>query len=210
MSQLNKEINICYVDDNIDRMLNRYLDQYCENFNNTRSDNYRLVFSEYTFLTTDNYKTLLKNNLINQANIIVIDSRLFENESSSLSKFTGEQFKIILRQVLPFIKTIVISQNSIDSDSVSISKYQSAGSPDKTYQQYYKESLEPILDKQIAATIEEFKVIEQLDEEKEIDEVLIDTIKTTISGIEDATLFSKEDLDELISIFNEVKDRYGD
>ena len=145
-------ITICYTDDILDPLLNRYLDEYCSNCNKDNLYKYDLEFLEYSFEKTDNYKTLLTNDLINRANIIVIDSWLFENENSSLSKFTGEQFKIILRQVLPFIKTIVISQNSLASDTLTLQKFQSARSINVgDYKKHYNEVLEPTLKQSILA-----------------------------------------------------------
>lgn len=205
---MKETINVCYIDDRIDFMLDRYLDEYCKKQNKENKYEYQLEFADYEFEFTDNYKTLLNNNVINQANIIVIDSRLFENENSSLSKFTGEQFKIILRQVLPFIKTIVISQNDSKSDSLTIRKFQSTNNA-QSAKDYYNDFLEPILNESIIATIEEFKILNQLSQEDEVDSVLIGTIQNTISGIRDTALFEKEDLDNLIKLFNEVKVKYG-
>ncbi|ARO57744.1 hypothetical protein [Bacillus cereus] len=208
---MKKKINICYIDDRLDNMLSRYLDEYCRGKNNSGSFKYHLEFSEYTFESTDNYKTLLSNDSINRSNIIIVDSRLFENESSNLSKFTGEQFKIILRQVLPFIKTIVISQNASNSDSLTIRKFQATGLENniETSQKYYEEKLAEMLKINILETIEEFDVLSQLELDNEVDSVLIGTIQSTIAGIQDTALFEKEDLDNLVKLFNEVKIKYG-
>lgn len=207
---MNTCITISYIDDRIDPILSRYLDEYCNRCNEEKKLNYELQFSEYSFQKTDNYKTLLSNDLINKANIIVIDSRLFENENSSLSKFTGEQFKIILRQVLPFIKTIVISQNFSEADSLTIQKFQSARSNNiEDYKEHYDKTLEPTLKQNILETIEEHEILNQLALENEVDSLLLGTIQSTILGIRDTALFEKDDLDELIKLFNEVKIKYG-
>ncbi|PJN89606.1 hypothetical protein [Bacillus sp. mrc49] len=206
---MKKIINICYIDDRIDNILDRYLDVFCKEHNQTNEFKYHLAFSDYTFESTDNYKTLLSNSIINSSNIIIIDSRLFENESSSLSKFTGEQFKIILRQVLPFIKTIVISQNASSSDSLTIRKFQANGSMDLAEaREYYDKYLAPKIKRNILSIIEEFEVLNQLTLDNEVDSVLIGTIQSTIAGIHDTALFEKEDLDKLIGLFNEVKIKY--
>ncbi|MED4732428.1 MULTISPECIES: hypothetical protein [Aneurinibacillus] len=206
---MKKIINICYIDDRIDNILDRYLDVFCKDYNQMDEFKYHLAFSDYTFKSTDNYKTLLSNSTINSSNIIIIDSRLFENENSSLSKFTGEQFKIILRQILPFIKTIVISQNATNSDSLTLKKFQTNGSMNlERSKEYYDEALAPILKRNILATIEEFEVLNQLTLDNEVDPVLVGTIQTTIAGIHDTALFEKEDLDKLIELFNEVKIKY--
>lgn len=209
-TQMHKFINICYIDDNIDSLLSRYIDEYCVNFNLKESHNYECEFTEYTFNKEDSYKTLLENNSINKSNIIVIDSRLFENKDSSLSKFTGEQFKVILRQVLPFIKTIVISQNFSSSESLTLQKFQSTRLNVGEFRGYYDTHLKPILDRDVIATIEEHEILNQLSSENEVDEVLVATIQSTIAGIRDTALFEKKGLDELIKLFNEVKIKYGE
>ncbi|SDG26859.1 hypothetical protein SAMN04488542_13227 [Fontibacillus panacisegetis] len=205
---MKQHINIVYIDDWIDPILNRYLDEFCNELNALGAYNYVLEFEEYTFKKEDSYKTLLNNKVINSANIIVIDSWLFENKSSSLSKFTGEQFKIILKKVLPFIKTIVISQNELDSLSLTIKKFKSNSS--ETYKQYYDKTLKPVVHKHILSIIEEFEVLEQLTVDEEVDPILVESIQSTIEGIMETTLFEKEDLDELIKLFKEVRGNYGD
>ncbi|MFS0673660.1 hypothetical protein AB1K81_10670 [Ornithinibacillus sp. 179-J 7C1 HS] len=186
------------------------MDDFCKNHNNNNRDfNYQLNFSDYTFKSTDTYKTLLSNSIINNSNIIIIDSRLFENENSNLSKFTGEQFKIILRQVLPFIKTIVISQNIPEDGSLTIKKFQANGTMNTDGAiDYYNEVMAPVLNSTILAIIEEFEVLQQLTLDNEVDPVLIGTIQSTITGLHDTALFEKEDLDKLIDLFNEVKANY--
>lgn len=209
MRSLKQIVNICYIDDRIDGILDRYLDEYCKYSNQENKFDYHLSFYDYDFKNTDNYKTLLNNTEINRANIIVIDSRLFENENSSLSKFTGEQFKIILRQILPFIKTIVISQNETNADSLTIKKFNVDGSVStEQYKNYYDSNLAPLLKNCIVGTIEEYKVLNQLALDNEVDSLLIGTIQSTIAGINDSALFEKEDLDKLIELFKEVKINY--
>ncbi|MGY4789060.1 hypothetical protein ACVNSY_19560 [Bacillus sp. OHL2] len=207
---MTKTINICYIDDTPDSMLSRYLDKYCESYSKENDNGYNLTHSDYTFSKVDNYKSLLKNTTVTKSNIIIIDSWLFENQNSTLGKFTGEEFKIILRQVLPFIKTIVISQNDTDKRSLTIKKFQSIGSYNsrEESEDFYAKELGPLLEMNIKSTIEEFAVLGKIEEDKEIDQVLISTIQTTIKGIQDKALFEKEDLDKLILLFNEVKENY--
>lgn len=209
---MKQEINVCYIDDRLDSMLSRYIYNYCIKRNKSNGDNYELNYLEYEFQSTDNYKTLLSNDKVNKSNIIIIDSRLFENQRSHASKFTGEQFKIILRQILPFVKTIVISQNTSSADSLTIKKYQATGLEDTgaRVQEYYDTNLATLLDSSILATVEEFDVLRQLENEDEIDDVLVATIQSTIVGLHDSALFEKEDLDKLVKLFTEVKTKYED
>ena len=53
-------ITIFYIDDRIDPILARYLNEYCDEYNQTNSSDYSLYYDEYTFRKEDTYKTLLK------------------------------------------------------------------------------------------------------------------------------------------------------
>lgn len=56
--------------------------------------------------------------------MIFIDSQLFQNNTASNGKYTGEQFKLILKKIFPYIEVIVITQNEIPEEFTStIAKY---------------------------------------------------------------------------------------
>ena len=110
-------INILYIDDRIDEILSEYLDT---RFINSECS---ISYQEYNFEPNEGFDKLIINPLISTANIIIIDSRLFENATGSSKKFSGEDFKIILRKYYPFIEVIVITQNEPTPDLGTISKY---------------------------------------------------------------------------------------
>lgn len=229
---MNKIINICYIDDDISRIIERYLYEFSLEFNkyvydqiekftyyNIAQENedisklmnnknlfigYEVKFSKYKFTPEDTYETLLESNAVKDSNVIIIDSALFENQASPLSKFTGEQFKIILRLVLPYIKTIVISQNGGKNDSSTVEKWKGDGDS----KLFYHNNLLPMLSRNLFSIIEEQNTLFEMSKDEVFDRFLIDTIKNKASGLIDSVLFEKKDLDELISLFNEVKLHY--
>lgn len=206
---MKEKVSICYVDDDIDTLLSKYLFNFRNKYNNEMEDS-ELETEEYQFTDKDDYKTLLKNDLINNANILLIDSRLFETGNTVEKKFTGEKFKIILQQILPFIKTIVITQNEILSDSVSVSKFKDSGFIRQTADDYYDENLKQHLNRCIKDILEGKRILKELTDDNEIDPLLISNIEKTISGIEETAIFEKEELDELICLFKEVKKNYDE
>ena len=105
-----EKYSLVYIDDNPETALTRYLD---EEF---RSDNYEIICSEIIFKPEDGYESLLSDQRVSSANIILIDSWLFENRTAANFKFTGEEFKLILKKLFPFIEVIVITQNGTDSE----------------------------------------------------------------------------------------------
>ena len=86
-----EEYNLLYIDDDIDSQLSEYLDK---DLKNALQSDIVLNISEHEFKPAEGYKSLLENPQVATANIILIDSRLFENNSATDGKFSGEEFKI--------------------------------------------------------------------------------------------------------------------
>ena len=88
-----EKIKISYIDDLIDTNLSKYLDNYS-------LEGYEIESMEIKFKTDKGYESLLNNSNIRISNIVLIDSKLFENNNANQGKFTGEEFKIILKKYL--------------------------------------------------------------------------------------------------------------
>lgn len=87
--------SLVYIDDNPETSLTRYLDEEFQ------GENYEIVCSEIIFKPEDGYESLLFDQRVSSANIILIDSWLFENRTAANVKFTGEEFKLILKKLFP-------------------------------------------------------------------------------------------------------------
>ena len=114
-------LKILYIDDNPEPSLSKYLDKY----KNSSCD---IEYSDIKFNPDEGYESLINNAEVKSANIIFIDSKLFENRTAIAGKFTGEEFKIILKKYFPFIEVIVITQNDITPDYETI-EYSCAVTP---------------------------------------------------------------------------------
>ena len=99
-------LKILYIDDHPEAALSKYLDNY-------KNSNCEIEYSDIEFNPDEGYESLINDPDVKSANIIFIDSKLFENRNAIAGKFTGEEFKIILRKYFPFIEVIVITQNEI-------------------------------------------------------------------------------------------------
>ena len=75
------KINVVYIDDMPDTHLEKYFDKYYKN------ENYEICYNSVLFDSNDGYESLLNNPVIQSANIIFIDSILFENRSVTAGKF---------------------------------------------------------------------------------------------------------------------------
>ena len=175
-----ENINIVYVDDSPDIYLNLFL---------------------------KSYKTLLEKPAIRDANIVFIDSRLFENRGVG-GVFSGEEFKLILKKTFPYIEVIVISQKAIGDGFQTIAKYDlSVNVSDvndirESAFDFYSHEIIPLIEKKIQNVIEYRKILERIQNEKiGIDKYLVENIENSIKGIDEYDQLSSKDLDKVIKAF---------
>ncbi len=193
-----EKYSLVYIDDNPDTALTRYLD---EEF---KSDNYEIVCSEIIFKPEDGYESLLSDQRVSSANIILIDSWLFENRTAVNVKFTGEEFKLILKKLFPFIEVIVITQNGTDSEIQKIAKY------DKSFgesaSEYYTSKLPTIINKAVS-DIKQYRILADLVKKNDIwEDVLKDKVIATLKGTNTYDKLTKDDIDSLILAFKEIQE----
>lgn len=190
--------SLVYVDDNPEIALARYLDRAFHD------DNYKIIFSEIIFKPDEGYKSLLTNPLIQGANIIIIDSWLFENRTAKGAKFTGEEFKLILRKFFPFIEVIVITQNGIEPpEALKIAKYdKSLGS---SASEYYATELPEVINRAVV-NIRQYRFLADLVKKNDSwTAILKEKVLSTLNGTSAYDELTKLDIDNLISAFKEFK-----
>ena len=193
-----QSMNIVYVDDIIDSSLSRYLSEYCSDSKSP------LIYAEvpFDYESGDTYESLLRNETIRTANVLLIDSRLFQ-EANAGSKFTGEEFRIILSKILPYIEVIVISQNALDVKWSVVEKCKG----NRTYgelEKYYNEKLKPLINEKMSIVDETQKLIVRIETDKAIDAVLIEKIKRIAKGETEYDELSTSDIDRLVQAFQDI------
>lgn len=195
-----ENINIVYVDDNPDIYLNLFLESYKE-------EGIKINYSSIIFEQDDSYKTLLENQVIRDANIVFIDSRLFENRGGG-SVLSGEEFKLIIKKIFPYIEVIVISQKAIGEDFQTIAKYDltsyvsNVDEIQKSAFDFYSREIIPLIKEKIQNVIEFRKILERIQNEKnEIDKYLVENIENSIKVTDEYDQLSSEDLDNVIKAF---------
>ena len=195
-----ENINIVYVDDNPDIYLNLFLESYKE-------EGIKINYSSIIFEQDDSYKTLLENQVIRDANIVFIDSRLFENRGVG-SVLSGEEFKLIIKKIFPYIEVIVISQKAIGEDFQTIAKYDLTSYVNDVDDiqelafDFYSREIIPLIKEKIQNVIEFRKILERIQNEKiEIDKYLVENIENSIKGIDEYDQLSSKDLDKVIKAF---------
>lgn len=194
-----EKINIVYVDDCIDIALSRYLDHY-------KQDDFEIEYSEVQFNPQDTYEQLIINTAVTTANIIFIDSRLFENRNAINGKFTGEEFKLVLKKYYPFIEVIVITQNDVDDDLGIIKKYDSQDKSNSA-DAYYS----ACLPQHIKAAISNIKTYRKLSKKlvsnDNWENILKEKIINSLKGINTYDELTKADIDQLVSTFKEIQEK---
>ncbi|MBU3098076.1 MULTISPECIES: hypothetical protein [Clostridium] len=191
------KIKVVYVDDELDSNISRYLKK------SYRHKDFEKEYEEVCFNSAEGYDSLISNQLIKEANIILIDSKLFENDRVTTGKFSGEEFKMILKKVFPFIEVIVITQNELEEDYGTISKYRE-GFQDNP-QQYYAEKLKKVLDAAIQNINIYRNIADKLIANDGIDKVLIEKIVDSLEGSAKYDELTTTDIDDIILAFKELQ-----
>ena len=193
-----EKINLVYIDDDRDEAISAYLEE-CY-----RNDMYDIKYTEIEFDGDNGYESLLDSPDVASANVILIDSRLFENDRiKSKGKFSGEEFRMILRKVFPFIEVLVISQNGENKEFDIIPKYRSGTL--ETSKQYYERVLKGKIDDSIKKVITFRNISKKLENNKGIEKFLVEKTVDSLNGINDYEDLSKEDIDKLITAFQSIE-----
>ncbi|WP_456083350.1 hypothetical protein [Megamonas funiformis] len=202
-------VKIIYIDDNMDSILSRFLNKIYKKRLYTLDDG-RIIKKDYDEILFDNkngYEVLFKDQAISSANIILIDNHLFEEYSATTGKFSGKQFKIILRKLFPFIEVIIITQDpNLKGDNI-IKKF--SGKDTNDANKYYEDNLIPVLDMAIKRIVEFEELADDLRKSDNVDKALKDKVLESIEGNNLYDELTKSDIDELIRSFKELKDEYS-
>jgi len=193
-----ESIRLVYIDDDREEALSAYLD---DSYHYKACD---ILYDEVCFQGERNYEDLLQEPAVISANVILIDSLLFENgQQLCKGKFSGEEFRMILRKIFPFIEVLVISQNGGNVDYDIIPKYQSGGAESST--EYYDRVLKTQLDERIERVITFRNISQKLESNTGIDKLLVEKTVDSLNGIMEYDGISKADVDALIEAFQSLK-----
>lgn len=200
-------MNIVYIDDSPDLFISRYMAEMLIK-SQPVSGVEKIEFNEIIFDDDENFEDLLKNKKVIEANILIVDERLFE-EQSERKKFTGLQFRLILKKVYPFKEVIVITQpNNLDTQNRDDIVYKYSGKDGReAATKHYENCLKPAIVKATNNYNESATLIHQLidsyrqtgDEVPAIFEKMSNSLFDNDYSYQD---FRKSDIDKLIKSFN--------
>ena len=193
-------IKIVYVADKLDPYVSKYL-------SSLSLDEYLYQKKEIKFSTRDSYKSMLSNQEIRMADILFLDSMLFENNAVDGNKLSGEELGFIIKKMFPFKEILVITQFQEKSEFSSLKKYNSktfGTCPDNFFKQYWEETIL----KASHNIVQNRKILERLSSENYVDKILLEKLESTMSGQIDYENLTKEDINKLIQAFEEMREVY--
>lgn len=195
-------INIVYVDDKIDLYVSGYL-------SSLSSDEYLYKPKEITFSNGDSYDSMLSIEEIRTADILFLDSMLFENNRVDGNKLSGEELGFIIKKMFPFKEILVITQHQEKSDFSSLKKYNSntfGFSPAEFFKQYWEDTI-------LQAShniVQNRKILEKLSSKHYVEKMLLEKLEATMSGQVNYENLTKTDIDKLIESFEEMRKVYDE
>ncbi|MBS6536723.1 MAG: hypothetical protein KH363_04160 [Streptococcus parasanguinis] len=199
---MTQQIKIIYVDDKLDPLLVDYLYDF-------RKDGIIIVYDEIKFDSSNrDYESLLTDSRVLESDIIVIDSKLFENEyAESGSKFTGQEFKLVLRILNPFIKVIVITQNRDLVNYGVLNKFATSkgNASQDNANDFYNKSLKPTIEEAIKEIVEMRRIGKELELNKGAYEgsLIVEKTQNLLNKITSYRELTDEKIDELIDIIKQ-------
>lgn len=192
-----QNINLVYIDDIIDPNISKYLSSY-------KPSDVNIKYDELKFELNNGYESLINNSLVRTANVILIDSTLFQNSTAANGKYTGEQFKLILRKIFPYIEVIVITQNEITGEfSSTIPKFNPR--KDNSAEAYYSKLLPTKIEPAIKSICEYRDIITEIKPDTNTS-MLIEKINNSLDGIEVYDELKKSDIDAIVEAFKKLQE----
>lgn len=202
------KIELLYIDDNIEPSISEYFaEKLCKTSIN--GVEIKINYEEFKFNKNNNYVDILNNDKIINANLIIIDSRLFENSKVGEEKLSGEEFKIMLKKLFPFKEVIVISQNEENLKEFQILRKFLSSHKDNNSIEFYEKNWKNIISKKIEEIIINQNIFSKLKSNKNIDKYLIEKIEESIEGKEKYKELTKNDIDDIIIAFKKIQENYN-
>lgn len=193
-------VKLLYIDDNIDPYISQYLNE------EYTYEGIHTEYAERTFTAEDTYESLLTDREVRSADIIIIDSMLFENANLSSQKLAGEEFELILRKVFPFKEVIVVTQNDVDEEYKVLRKFDT--SSDQSDKVFFEREWKTTLDQAIEKIKLCRKLLRRIKEKNYVERYFFEEMQQSLQGESEYETLTVADVDRLISAFEEIKKEY--
>lgn len=189
-----------YVDDKIDLYVSKYLNSYS-------NDKAEYKYSELKFENKYSYEDLLENDEIQKADILFLDSMLFENGNVQDNKISGEELGLIIKKIFPFKEIIVITQYQDKMEYSTLKKYNS-----NTYLCDVDSFFQDNWNKEIVNATQNIilnrNILKNISLKNYVEKLLFEKMENSINGVSNYDNLTKMDIDNLIKAFEEMRKNY--
>ena len=192
---------ILYIDDKIDLYVSKYLNSYSQ-----KGVEYQYL--ELKFEKDTSYENLLEKEDVQKADILILDSMLFENSSAKNNKITGEELGFIIKKIFPFKEIIIVTQYEEKLEYNVLNKYNKTTYSNCNPDFYFKENWEKAIINATKNVILNRKILKTISSKKYIEKYLFEKMENSINGRSDYDNLKQTDIDELINTFEEMRKSY--
>ena len=193
-------ITMLYVDDKIDLYVSKYLNSYS-------NDKAEYKYSELKFENKYSYEDLLENDEIQKADILFLDSMLFENGNVQDNKISGEELGLIIKKIFPFKEIIVITQYQDKMEYSTLKKYNF-----NTYlcdvDSFFQDSWNKEIVNATQNIILNRNILKNISLKNYVEKFLFEKMENSINGVSNYDNLTKMDIDNLIKAFEEMRKNY--
>ena len=189
-----------YVDDKIDLYVSKYLNSYS-------NDKAEYKYSELKFENKYSYEDLLENNEIQKADILFLDSMLFENGNVQDNKISGEELGLIIKKIFPFKEIIVITQYQDKMEYSTLKKYNS-NTYDCDEDSFFQDNWNKEIVNATKNIILNRNILKNISSKRYVEKYLFEKMENSINGLSNYDNLTKADIDSLIKAFEEMRKLY--
>lgn len=191
-------IEVLYIDDSIDlsvsTLLRRFFPKHYD----------ELKFSDDMII--DN---LLNHDKVKKADLVIVDSRLFERKSKTKNKFLGEDFRLLLKDAFPFKECIVITQYNQSGEGDDLKSkagtIQKKTDPRMSDTAYWTDIFKPNIDSAVDM-INKYKVLYQLvSNNKDVNLYTLERLEERSKGELKYESLKVEDIDRIVDALKDVE-----
>lgn len=198
---MNNRIVITYLDDTIDPILSKFLkDDY-------KFKDVTLDYQEITYNQQRNtYEDIIKKIIELNTNLLVLDYKLYENKEQG--KINGEDFSVLLKTFLPFLRIVIITQDEKLKIPDVIYKFKTRTK--KNYIEYYGRELKHFLDNSIIQITRQHKILEDIINKKSFNKLTTQKIESLLNNNLLYDELKPSDIDKLVNQIKEIENLIND
>ncbi|WP_455938547.1 hypothetical protein [Gemella morbillorum] len=176
--------------------------------NSYSKDDVTYNYTEFRFEIEHSYVNLLEHKDVQNADILFLDSMLFENRNVGDNKISGEELGLIIKKIFPFKEIIVITQYQEKIGYSALRKYNSSTYPCGDSTSFFRNNWEKEIVKATKNITLNRNILNNISSKHYVEKYLFEKMENSINGTSNYDDLTKEDVDSLIDAFEEMRKLY--